>query len=36
MMYTIKGARGVEIIPNLEFWRDFPFLLRVRHLNNVH
>ena len=26
---TVKGARGVEMIPNLNFWKDFPFLLKV-------
>ena len=25
----MRGARGVEVIPNLSFWKDFPFLLKV-------
>jgi hypothetical protein len=24
----VRGARGVEVIPNLSFWKDFPFLLK--------
>ena len=24
-----RQKRGIEIIPNLEFWKDFPFLLKV-------
>jgi hypothetical protein len=27
-MYTKRGARGVEVIPNYAFWKDFPFLLK--------
>jgi hypothetical protein len=23
-----RQKRGIEIIPNLEFWKDFPFLLK--------
>ena len=30
IMYFAKGARGVEIIPNYHFWKDFPFLIKVR------
>ena len=26
----VRGARGVEVIPNLSFWKDFPFLLKVQ------
>ena len=29
VMYTAKGARGVEMIPNYTFWRDLPFLIKV-------
>ena len=28
IMYFHKKARGVALIPNLEFWTDFPFLLK--------
>ena len=24
-----RHKQGVEIIPNVEFWKDFPFLLKV-------
>ena len=27
--YKVKGARGVEMIPNWSFWKDMPFLLKV-------
>ena len=26
--YKVKGARGVEMIPNWSFWKDMPFLLK--------
>ena len=26
--YVAKGARGTELIPNVEFWRETPFLFR--------
>ena len=29
IMYYAKGARGVEIIPNYHFWKDFPLLIKV-------
>ena len=29
IMYFAKGARGVEVIPNLNYWKDLPLLLRV-------
>ena len=29
-MYTKRGARGVEVIPNYTFWKDLPFLLKVK------
>ena len=29
-MYTQRGARGLEVIPNYSFWKDFPFLIKVR------
>ena len=28
-MYQVKGARGMEIIPNYAFWKDLPFLIKV-------
>jgi hypothetical protein len=27
-MYSQKGARGTEVIPNYTFWKDFPFLIK--------
>ena len=29
-MYTKRGARGVAVIPNYAFWKDLPFLLKVK------
>ena len=29
-MYTQRGARGAEIIPNYSFWKDLPFLVMVK------
>jgi len=26
--YFFMGARGIEVIPHLAFWKDFPFLVR--------
>ena len=31
MMYTFKGARGIEVIPNIGFWKDLPFLIKVEY-----
>ena len=28
-MYVKRGARGMEVIPNLAFWKDLPFLVKV-------
>ena len=28
-MYTRRGARGVEVIPNYSFWKGLPFLVKV-------
>ena len=28
-MYRVKGARGVEVVPNVVFWKDLPFLIKV-------
>jgi hypothetical protein len=27
-MAVVKGARGVEVVPNLTFWQDFPALVK--------
>ena len=27
--YYVKGARGQEIVPNINFWKDLPFLIKV-------
>lgn len=27
-MYFVKGARGLEVIPNVSFWKDLPYLLK--------
>lgn len=29
LLRCLRGAHGLEMIPNLEFWRDLPFLVRV-------
>ena len=29
VMYYVKGARGLEMIPFISFWKDFPFLVKV-------
>ena len=29
-MYFMRGARGVEVIPNYTFWKDVPSLIKVR------
>uniref|UniRef100_A0A6P7G7D8 Cation-dependent mannose-6-phosphate receptor-like n=1 Tax=Diabrotica virgifera virgifera TaxID=50390 RepID=A0A6P7G7D8_DIAVI len=28
LMYFIRGARGVEMIPNIDFWRNLPGLIK--------
>jgi len=28
VQFKVKGARGLELIPNLEFWKDLPFLMK--------
>ena len=30
----IRNKQGIEMIPNVAFWKDFPFLLKV-HVNEV-
>lgn len=30
LLRFLRGARGIEMIPNLEFWKDLPYLVRVR------
>lgn len=32
LMYFVKGAHGIEIIPNYIFWKSFPFLVAVSHV----
>lgn len=32
LLRFVRGARGIEIIPNFEFWRDLPYLVRVRSI----
>lgn len=32
IMYFARGARGVEVIPNFEFWASIPGLVKVRAL----
>lgn len=27
--YFLIGARGIELIPHISFWKDFPSLVRV-------
>ena len=29
IMYFMRGARGVEVIPNYTFWKDLPALIKV-------
>ena len=29
VMYTVKGARGVEVVPNFTFWKTLPLLIKV-------
>ena len=28
-LYRVKGARGMEVVPNGAFWKDLPFLIKV-------
>jgi len=30
-MYKFKGARGKEMLPNQEFWKSLPGLIKARH-----
>ena len=32
--YKVKGARGLEVIPNIHFWKELPFLIKVYY--NTH
>ena len=27
-MAVVKGARGIEMVPNLTFWQEFPALVK--------
>lgn len=29
LMYFMRGARGIEMIPNVDFWRSLPTRLKV-------
>ena len=29
IMAKVKGAQGMEIIPNIAFWKDLPLLIKV-------
>ena len=35
VMYFAKGARGIEVIPNITFWKDLPFLLKVNTISST-
>lgn len=35
IMYTLKGACGTEIIPNIGFCNDLPFLIKVHTEQNA-
>ncbi|XP_064392200.1 cation-dependent mannose-6-phosphate receptor-like [Halichondria panicea] len=28
VMFQVKGARGIEVVPNYSFWKDLPFLIK--------
>lgn len=34
-LHFLRGARGLEMIPNIDFWRDLPILVRVRILLKI-
>lgn len=29
----VVGARGIELMPHLSFWREFPYLVQVRNID---
>ncbi len=29
VMFQVKGARGIEVVPNYTFWKDLPSLIKV-------
>ncbi len=38
-MYMIRGARGVEVVPHLNYWTEVPLLVKVRNeilITNEH
>ena len=35
-MYKLKGQTGVEAVPNIQFWRDLPGLLKVWTPTSIH
>lgn len=32
LLHFIRGAQGIEMIPNLQFWKGLPYLVRVNLL----
>ena len=34
--YRVKGARGIEMVPQLAFWKDLPFLIKVCACSSYH
>lgn len=32
LLYFIRGARGIEIIPNIDFWMNLPGLVKVNNI----
>lgn len=29
LLYFVRGARGIEVVPNIDFWRSLPGLIKV-------
>lgn len=36
ILYFMRGARGLEAIPNIDFWRGLPGLVKVSVLSSFH
>lgn len=36
VLHCIRGARGKEMIPNIDFWQNLPGLVKVRTLSSLH
>ena len=32
-MYNVRGARGTEVIPNFNFWKEIPILVKVLEIH---